>query len=208
MQVTIHSYSPEQRLITGLMRAYGVAIPPPACSHDPSTGSVPVVGDVTTFFHGTILHPILDGIFCSPSPTGADGKFRVTRATEAASWIRLGPFRGMTKAELLDKAKNRSWVEEKTRGWILFRWKEKDFVNVTGSFVVLFPHVASAHDARLAAKESTLSISGFYHCALNRQTGEIEGLYHDPLATPHQHLVLSPADNDRGAFSLGTFALR
>ncbi|GAA5994873.1 uncharacterized protein JCM10292_004403 [Rhodotorula paludigena] len=188
VKVTIHSYSPEQRLITGLMRAYGVAIPPPACSHDLSTGSAPVVGDVTTFFHGTILHPILDGIFCSPSPTGADGKFRVTRATEAASWIRLGPFRGMTKAELLDKAKNRSWVEEKTRGWILFRWKEKDFVNVT-------------------AKESTLSISGFYHCALNRQTGEIEGLYHDPLATPHQHLVLSPADNDRGAFSLGTFAL-
>ncbi|TNY21062.1 vacuolar import and degradation protein-domain-containing protein [Rhodotorula diobovata] len=174
------------------MRAHGVAIP--ASTASTAAGAPPPpVGDVTTFFSGSILHPILDGLFCSPSPTGSGsaggGEFHVTRASEAESWVQLGPFKGLAKGELLECAKSRTWVEERTRGWVLFRWKERDFVNVT-------------------AKESSLSISGFYHVVLNRQTGEVEGLYHDPAATPHQRLVLSPADNDRGAFGLGSFAYR
>ncbi|GAA5834078.1 hypothetical protein JCM9279_004209 [Rhodotorula babjevae] len=186
VKVTVLTYDPELKSITGLMRAHGVAIPPATAA---SSSSSAAVSDVTTFFSGSILHPILDGLFCSPSPTGSGGEFHITRASEAESWIQLGPFKGLTKRELLEGAKNRAWVEERTRGWVLFRWKERDFVNVT-------------------AKESSLSISGFYHVVLDRQTGEIEGLYHDPAATPNQRLVLSPADNERGAFSLGSFAYR
>jgi len=118
------------------MRAHG-AIPPAGLpSSSTSTGagpSPPPVGDVTTFFSGSILHPILDGLFCSPSPTGSGGEFCVTRSSEAESWVQLGPFKGLTKRELLEGAKSRTWVEERTRGWVLFRWKERDFVNVTGA---------------------------------------------------------------------------
>jgi hypothetical protein len=110
--------------ITGFMRAFGVE------------GGTPVSNnhsDVTTSFSGDILHPIIDGLFASPSLTGSGGRtgsVKVSRAVEAESWIQLGPFKGLSKAELLDKAKSRQWVEEQTRGWILFRWKEQGFVNV------------------------------------------------------------------------------
>ena len=93
---------------------------------------------MTTFFSGSILHPILDGLFSSPSPTGSGGEFRVTRASEAESWVQLGPFKGMTKGELLECGKSRTWVEERTRGWVLFRWKEREFVNVTGACIFPF----------------------------------------------------------------------
>ncbi|BGP44870.1 hypothetical protein JCM10450v2_000685 [Rhodotorula kratochvilovae] len=191
VKVTIHTYDPELKSLTGTMRAHGVAITPSSLSSPLPPGGAPprTVSDVTTFFSGSILHPILDGLFSSPSPTGSGGEFRVTRASEAESWVQLGPFKGMSRGELLECGKSRTWVEERTRGWVLFRWKEREFINVTDT-------------------ESALSISGFYHVVLNRQTGEIEGLYHDPKASPHQRLVLSPADNDRGAFSLGTFAYR
>ncbi|GAA5941108.1 hypothetical protein JCM3775_001308 [Rhodotorula graminis] len=193
VKVTVLSYEPELKSLTGVMRAHGVAIPPVTVATSSTSSDAspppPPVGDVTTFFSGSILHPIVDGLFCSPSPTGSGGEFCVTRSSEAESWVQLGPFKGLTKRELLEGAKSRVWVEEKTRGWVLCRWKERDFVNVT-------------------ANESSLSISGFYHVVLDRQTGAIEGLYHDPAATPHQRLVLSPADNERGAFGLGSFAYR
>ncbi|BGP21670.1 vacuolar import/degradation protein Vid24 [Rhodotorula toruloides] len=183
VHVTIQSYEPMDKRITGFMRAFGI------------DGGAPVsatYSDVTTHFSGDILHPIIDGLFASPSLTGSGGpagSVKVTRAFEAESWIQLGPFKGLSKGELLDRAKSRQWVEEQTKGWILFRWKEQGFVNV-------------------ASIDSALSISGFYHVALNRRTGEIEGLYCDPAATPNQHLLLRPTSNASGAVSFGAFECR
>lgn len=110
--------------ITGYMRAFGI------------DGGAPVsatYSDVTTHFSGDILHPIIDGLFASPSLTGSGGRtgsVKVTRAFEAESWIQLGPFKGLSKADLLEKSRSRQWIEEQTKGWILFRWKEQGFVNV------------------------------------------------------------------------------
>lgn len=151
--MTILSYDPELKSLTGVMRAHGVAIP--ASTASTAAGAPPPpVGDVTTFFSGSILHPILDGLFCSPSPTGSGsaggGEFHVTRASEAESWVQLGPFKGLAKGELLECAKSRTWVEERTRGWVLFRWKERDFVNVTGAsrrVLSLRVHESAAADA-------------------------------------------------------------
>ncbi|BGO92870.1 hypothetical protein JCM10020v2_004547 [Rhodotorula toruloides] len=183
VQVTIQSYEPMNKRITGYMRAFGI------------DGGAPVsatYSDVTTHFSGDILHPIIDGLFASPSLTGSGGRtgsVKVTRAFEAESWIQLGPFKGLSKADLLEKSRSRQWIEEQTKGWILFRWKEQGFVNV-------------------APTDSALSISGFYHAALNRRTGEIEGLYCDPAATPNQHLLLRPTSNTNGAVSFGAFDCR
>ncbi|PRQ72644.1 Vacuolar import and degradation protein-domain containing protein [Rhodotorula toruloides] len=183
VHVTIQSYEPMNKRITGFMRAFGI------------DGGAPVsaaYSDVTTHFSGDILHPIIDGLFASPSLTGSGGRtgsVKVTRAFEAESWIQLGPFKGLSKMDLLEKARSRQWIEEQTKGWILFRWKEQGFVNV-------------------APADSALSISGFYHAALNRRTGEIEGLYCDPAATPNQHLLLRPSSNATGAISFGAFDCR
>jgi hypothetical protein len=61
---------------------------------------------------------------------------------------------------------------------------------------------------QLTAADSVLSISGFYHAVLDRRTGEIEGLYCDPAATPNQQLHLRPTSNASGAVSFGAFECR
>ncbi|GAA5908128.1 uncharacterized protein JCM6883_004124 [Sporobolomyces salmoneus] len=182
VQVNIHSYDPSVGTVTGLMSAYGIQSPQRDLSRHPTR--------VTTFFSASIIQPLRNGLFVSPSPTGSGGSspegIRVSQSTEAESWIQVGPFKGMKKNELLERAKDRIWVEEKSKGWVLMRWKEKDFVNVK-------------------ATESSLSINGFYFVALNRSTGVIEGLYSDPASSPHQRLDLSPMNE--GAFGLGTYSM-
>ncbi|BGP12815.1 hypothetical protein JCM10213v2_000732 [Rhodosporidiobolus nylandii] len=186
VKVVIQSYFPAEKTLSGIMRAQGVAPPPTASNPSPRPPQ-----DVLTHFTGHIIDPVVDGLFVSPSPTGAggNGDFKVSRRSEAESWthLQLGPFRNMTGEDLLRCAQSKEWCEEKTRGWVLWRLKERGFVNVT---------------------DSELSISGFYHIALNRATGEIEGLYSDPSATPFQRLTLSATHPKTGAFSLGTFGLR
>ncbi|GAA6001756.1 hypothetical protein JCM10207_002299 [Rhodosporidiobolus poonsookiae] len=189
VKVVIHTYDPAAKLLTGVMRAHGVPPFPFGDSSSPSSFAPLPTSDVVTYFSGHIVDPLSDGLFASPSPTGAGGsEFKVSRASEAESWVQLGPFKGMEKAELVERAKSREWVEDKTQGWVLWRLKERGFVNVT-------------------EKDSALSIAGFYHIALNRSTGEIEGLYSDPTATPYQRLNLM-STSDEGALSLGTFGFR
>ncbi|GAA5845639.1 hypothetical protein JCM11251_002076 [Rhodosporidiobolus azoricus] len=198
VKVIIQSYSPGDKLLTGVMRAHGVSPPPAPPSLTSFTCPTPLpVSDVLTHFTGHILDPLLEGLFASPSSspsalvsTGPFGSsdFKVSKHSEAESWCQLGPFKGLASGELLARAKSREWCEERTRGWVLFRLKERGFVNVT-------------------EKESALSIAGFYHCCLNRADGTIEGLYSDPTATPFQRLALS-ATSETGAFSLGSFATR
>ena len=52
------------------------------------------------------------------------------------------------------------------------RWKEKNFVNV--------------------GEDCGLTIAGFYYICISRQTGSIEGFYHDPHSSPYQKLKLNP----------------
>lgn len=98
------------------------------------------------------------------------------------------------------------WIQEKLgREWILMRWKERCFVSptepssdsnqsrtilTTTSFTSLTP------DARLPGSQGGtswgLTISGFYYIALNRITGEIDGLYYDPGSQPYQALRMVP----------------
>ncbi|GAA5922385.1 uncharacterized protein JCM15063_003285 [Sporobolomyces koalae] len=206
VQVVIHSYDAEDAKLTGLMNAYGIS---PRCC---STCNQPT--RVTTYFSGSIVQPLKSGLFVSPSPTGSGGRsadgIKVSQSTEAESWIRLGPFKKLKKSDLLRHGQDRRWVEDMTQGWVLMRWKERDFINVK-------------------ATESTLSINGFYYVALNRATGIIEGerfmhssfvnflelktrlqirtgLYSDPASTPYQRLELSPLAAD-GTFSTGQYSM-
>lgn len=128
VQVVIHSYDPSAACLTGFMNAYGIQ----STHRNPATHPA----RVTTFFSATILHPLKSGLFLSPSLTGSGGNsaegLKVSQSTEAESWIQLGPFKGVSKNELLRLAKDRQWVEDMTSGWLLMRWKEREFINVKG----------------------------------------------------------------------------
>lgn len=99
------------------------------------------------------------------------------------------------------------WIEEKLgREWILMRWKERCFVTPTLSASSSTAHVDNTTTILTTtsrpgvisganSSESTswgLTISGFYYIALNRLTGEIDGLYYDPGSQPYQALRMVP----------------
>ncbi|ORY56192.1 vacuolar import and degradation protein-domain-containing protein [Leucosporidium creatinivorum] len=170
VKVIIHTYSSLTHTITGLMHAVGVPSSPKP---------------ITTFFTGSTINiPAGEGLW---SRSGMGG---VKQASlDAEYWARLGPFKGVVgKEELMARSRDQRWLEEMTRGWVLMRWKEREFVNV-------------------APTECTLTIAGHYLIALERSTGQVEGLYCDPSTPPYQRLQLSPAVPG-GRFALGSFEFR
>ncbi|KAM0793571.1 hypothetical protein ACM66B_001007 [Microbotryomycetes sp. NB124-2] len=166
VKVVIHSVSPNNDQVTGLMHAIGV----PASPHD-----------ITTHFTGELIDPVVDGL------RSRQWSSTVRMSTELEYWARIGPFRGMDTNELAVQAHDFHWLRDKTRGWILMRWKEKEFVNVSPS-------------------ACSLSIDGFYLVALDRSTGQLEGLYCDPSTPPYQRLSLKP-NGFAAPFALGTYTM-
>lgn len=71
-------------------------------------------------------------------------------------WTKLGPFRGLSPDVLASHRHDSAWLESRTQGWIIMRWKELGFVNVQPG-------------------SCTLSIDGMYLVALERCTGRLEG---------------------------------
>lgn len=100
------------------------------------------------------------------------------------------------------------WIEEKLgREWILMRWKERCFVTPTTSSSSTTSHgdntrtiltttsgpgITTGGANSGASTSWGLTISGFYYIALNRLTGEIDGLYYDPGSQPYQALKMVP----------------
>ncbi|KIY00213.1 uncharacterized protein Z520_03898 [Fonsecaea multimorphosa CBS 102226] len=105
------------------------------------------------------------------------------------------------------------WIEEKLgKEWILMRWKERCFVTPPGTSTNARPTNGSSTrtiftTAPSGAGRSTgrgpggnsngstswgLTIAGFYYIALNRLTGEIDGLYYDPGSQPYQTIKMLP----------------
>ena len=98
------------------------------------------------------------------------------------------------------------WMRENLENeWILMRWKEQCFVSPPGNststnstrtiLTTTAGATASSHGRTATASGSTswgLTISGFYYIALNRDTGEIDGLYYDPGSQPYQALKMVP----------------
>ncbi|KAL2438843.1 hypothetical protein ABEF95_014414 [Exophiala dermatitidis] len=101
------------------------------------------------------------------------------------------------------------WIEENLgREWILMRWKERCFLTASGPGASapdssLNPIDAAGSSSPLAHSQNNnnnnndatswgLTISGFYYIALNRLTGEIDGLYYDPGSQPYQALRMVP----------------
>ncbi|EXJ81248.1 hypothetical protein A1O3_07538 [Capronia epimyces CBS 606.96] len=104
------------------------------------------------------------------------------------------------------------WIEEKLgREWILMRWKERCFVTPAGTagsasssnatpttriVTTMSPTATNIGSSPTANGHGStswgLTISGFYYIALNRLTGEIDGLYYDPGSQPYQALRMVP----------------
>ncbi|OAP58016.1 hypothetical protein AYL99_07106 [Fonsecaea erecta] len=106
------------------------------------------------------------------------------------------------------------WIEEKLgKEWILMRWKERCFVTPPGSSTNSRPMNANATRTIFTTTASRtgrttgrgpggghsnastswgLTIAGYYYIALNRLTGEIDGLYYDPGSQPFQTIKMVP----------------
>ncbi|KEF58587.1 uncharacterized protein A1O9_06513 [Exophiala aquamarina CBS 119918] len=100
------------------------------------------------------------------------------------------------------------WIEEKLgREWILMRWKERCFVTPISSSPSTSPRADNTRTIltttsgpgvtvggtnSITSTSWGLTISGFYYIALNRLTGEIDGLYYDPGSQPYQALKMVP----------------
>lgn len=99
------------------------------------------------------------------------------------------------------------WLDEKIgKEWILMRWKERCFVDSPSNSnqtrtIVTAPYTYSTSPTGLnrpleaGTNNGTswgLTISGFYYIALNRLSGEIDGLYYDPGSQPYQALRMAP----------------
>ncbi|OZJ03440.1 hypothetical protein BZG36_03190 [Bifiguratus adelaidae] len=87
----------------------------------------------------------------------------------------------LRKGELgvLKAARENQFSDWLKRNYILMRWKEKCFVNVS-------------------AQESGLTIAGFYYVCLRLRDGALEGYYYDPQSTPYQRLQLKPQVDGNG----------
>lgn len=79
-----------------------------------------------------------------------------------------------------------------------------DIAQSVGDWELTLPPAVSP----LAADDSALSIAGFYHCALDRRSGTIDGLYFDPVALPYQTLTLAPKRSSQVCYSHEAFAFR
>ncbi|KIW15999.1 hypothetical protein PV08_06050 [Exophiala spinifera] len=99
------------------------------------------------------------------------------------------------------------WLDEKLgKEWILMRWKERCFVDSSSPssssnqtrtiFTASGSSSSSPHALQPSDSGATtswgLTISGFYYIALNRLTGEVDGLYYDPGSQPYQALRMIP----------------
>ncbi|KAK6382680.1 hypothetical protein LTS17_003349 [Exophiala oligosperma] len=99
------------------------------------------------------------------------------------------------------------WLDGKLgQEWILMRWKERCFVDSgaqsssSNQTRTIFTASGSSSSSQYTARPSEpgagtswgLTISGFYYIALNRLTGEVDGLYYDPGSQPYQALRMVP----------------
>jgi hypothetical protein len=93
------------------------------------------------------------------------------------------------------------WIQEQLgQQWILMRLKERNFVNSPlDSPNDSHPRTITTTRTEARSVSSSrpgqswgLTISGFYYIALDRMTGEIDGLYYDHCSQPYQALKMVP----------------
>lgn len=128
------------------MHAVGVPSSPSSSSHTIlEDSSAPKVKDITTFFTGSLIsfspsastsdsnsgEPLLPTFPSSTTRSSTSLKAKQS-SLEAEYWTKLGPFRARrtTREELKARAGDEMWLQEISKGWVLMRWKERDFVNV------------------------------------------------------------------------------
>lgn len=120
VEVTVLSYDPAKRRMSGLMHALGFA-----GQAEPPT--------ITTYLRGEILVPGVEGLWTPGSAKALPlTEWGVKRAAQVGRhWAGIGPFKDVGREELSRKAADLKWLRRKTDGWILMRWKETGFVNVS-----------------------------------------------------------------------------
>jgi hypothetical protein len=130
-KVKIWISSVNSKSIGGYMTAFGVpshSVSPAGASYV-SDGGIPMKSLVTTYFVGEIIDPSGEDKLW-----GASGG-ETARKHDHLNWSKLGPFKGIESERVKVGMNDSKWLEQKCRGWVLMRWKEIDFVNVSREFL-------------------------------------------------------------------------
>ena len=220
VRVILHTIDAEKMTLQGTMEAYDVPQHPSSLSNlnsneRPRAGKKHA--PITTYLEGQIIdirtHSFLtpgteaDQVASSnrpPTPPTRRSSISfpsTTTATDAQNWLKLSPFPALATSHGASSNKPHSALPEDTLArillskaalqqlqeeYIFMRWKEKCFVHGKND-------TCSASAADRSGDQDRghgLTISGFYYVSLRRADGEVEGLYFDPLSTPHQCLKL------------------
>lgn len=174
VKVMMDTVDLQEGTLTGLMEALNV----------PATGATTVV----TAWEGEIVDGYTHSLWT--------GKWNAERETDLIHWRRMleeiegiptgsegeRTEHGRVLARELKLGRIPQYVCER---YVLMRWKERSFVNIT-------------------PQESGLTIAGFYYVLLRRSDGAVRGFYHDPQSAPFQRLELNVVPEGRG-FGFGQF---
>lgn len=172
VKVTIHHINTDDMTLSGTMEAYNI----------PDKSSPSHDAHIVTFLEGEIID--------FNSHTLETKNFKADAEIDSTYWRELQPFKNLTDEEMTRNLVSRKWITDQLcNGWILMRWKGLSisfFISATANQIIERCFITPT-DARQG-----LTISGFYYISLNRETGDVEGLYYDPGSSPYQQLSLRP----------------
>lgn len=121
---------------------------------------------ISTYWEGEVID--------NDRVTFSSARFGTRAATDLEHWSSFAGFSNVRSASLELGSRGAFTCADLDRtGYVFMRWKELEFMSS-------------------AKPQRALTIAGFYYICLNRSTGSIEGLYHDPCTSPHQKLYLRP----------------
>ncbi|KAA8496416.1 Glucose-induced degradation protein 4-like [Porphyridium purpureum] len=110
------------------------------------------------------------------------GRWDASREHDLQHWSKFDAFAPLRSRVMRDGGVN---IDLSDSRHVFMRWKEEFFVNV--------------------GPDCGLTIDGFYYLCLDRETGFLEGYYHDPGSAPFQRLQLQASSTGRGGFAWGDF---
>ncbi|RUS16685.1 vacuolar import and degradation protein-domain-containing protein [Endogone sp. FLAS-F59071] len=153
---TIHDIDYKDGTVVGVMEALNV----------PATSNT-----VVTYWEGEIVDFVNHHLWTN--------NWHADMETDLDHWKRFEPFKSVEDKRIIRGARSGNLPSDVRDDYVLMRWKEKYFVNIS-------------------AMDAGLTIAGFYYICMRRCDGALEGYYYDPQSAPYQRLCLMPEPEGRG----------
>lgn len=178
VKVTITSINYNEMTLTGTMEAFNV----PNTKSSNMSSRDPKISSITTYLEGEVIDFHKHSLRTTNFKAGSE--------VDAIYWRKLEPFKSLRVHEIVEGFTDMEWLSENmAQLWVIMRWK-----GMISMMLVCRSLLTMTEKCFISPSDSNsgLTISGFYYIAMRRSDGKVEGLYHDPLSCPYQHLNLMP----------------